>query len=1100
MKLHSILRAAALAGLSFATVHAEVVTIVVTTAQPDTSVLDVVSNSWTVGSNSPAFSPEVIEDPENPGTYYYRMTYSVIVPDGSGGRECYLHVLPSGSASGGYTPTFQLSTYNTLTSQVEAFSLSSAPDLSSAPSTTQVDGDLNIGGSIDAHGVRLNLGALLDNPSLPTFGIETGTQQNSWQTYDNSWNVPRASFVGNTGGEYTAYATAYDPGSGTQPGFLWEWTTPQYGPALRLNHRGDLEILGNKLTLGASHEITLQNISGHLLLNGQPVVDQTYADNNYLRIASFFGMFNAIGDPRYVKVGTAQNRIAFGTGSTVGSDHAFAFGKNDTATGVGATAFGDHVYANGSGAIALGSAVYNGTTFVTDTRAVGRGAIALGYGSWSTAEGSIAGGWRAGATASGSVALGTWAYAGGQDSAAIGGNTNYALGIRSITIGGWGNHAYGADSIALAGDNNTINGRASVGVGEGNSTGADAFSSVAMGYQNQVLGLGAFAVGGGNLVDTGAWFSSALGANNTIQYSFSTALGHENFVGSYYSIVGGNWNRTTPEARNTHLFGTGLKSIYNAQFIVGRYNAYDDSLESDIGTANRPGGRAAAFIVGAGSQWNDLGTEHPTERAVEEYLAPNAIGGDPAGTVRKNAFVVRWNGDTEAAGNVVSKAAAGLNLFNAPIRLSSTGSLQFDDGTGTPLTLARSGSSLRIGTAAILTEGTGDSRYLQKSDVRLQIGSGSIVGSDYAFAVGKDAYATGVGSTAFGSNVAAAGVGAVALGVGVFNGSGGVEFPARAFARGAVSLGEGNQAMAVDSSALGLVNTTEGPQSFAAGWGNYTHSTANQSFALGALNDVIGNGGMAMGYQNYLKAGGYFSAAIGLSNSVDGPGTVVLGAVNNVESGFSVVGGLYNHTPSVARNTHLFGVGLDSNSTAQFIVGRYNALETVADPYLSADGSAPAFIIGSGYQTDSDNHELAINAYHGPDTNLTYPAGTNIVRKNAFVVRWNGDTEVTGNVISKAATGTNTFNAPITAPSVTMTTAAVGAGIDKHPDTQVVVGRYNNTLVDDTSERTKGVFVVGAGSSNTVRKNAMRILDDGSVLVQQSGDVSMGEFQSGEQP
>lgn len=64
---------------------------------------------------------------------------------------------------------------------------------------------------------------------------------------------------------------------------------------------------------------------------------------------------------------------------------------------------------------------------------------------------------------------------------------------------------------------------------------------------------------------------------------------------------------------------------------------------------------------------------------------------------------------------------------------------------------------------------------------------------------------------------------------------------------------------------------------------------------------------------------------------------------------------------------------------------------------------------------------------------------------------------------------------------------------------QMVVGRHNDPTTDDSGDRKQGVFVVGAGTAET-KKNAMRITDDGVILIQPQGDISMGEFMSGEQP
>ena len=63
-------------------------------------------------------------------------------------------------------------------------------------------------------------------------------------------------------------------------------------------------------------------------------------------------------------------------------------------------------------------------------------------------------------------------------------------------------------------------------------------------------------------------------------------------------------------------------------------------------------------------------------------------------------------------------------------------------------------------------------------------------------------------------------------------------------------------------------------------------------------------------------------------------------------------------------------------------------------------------------------------------------------------------------------------------------------------------GPYPDTSAATTvggTNRTKGIFVVGAGT-NATRRNAMRITEDGVVLIQESGDIPMGEFTAGPRP
>ena len=75
------------------------------------------------------------------------------------------------------------------------------------------------------------------------------------------------------------------------------------------------------------------------------------------------------------------------------------------------------------------------------------------------------------------------------------------------------------------------------------------------------------------------------------------------------------------------------------------------------------------------------------------------------------------------------------------------------------------------------------------------------------------------------------------------------------------------------------------------------------------------------------------------------------------------------------------------------------------------------------------------------------------------------------------------------------------------PGGQVVIGPYHDVSflenVGPSGNRATGVFVVAAGKKvgNTPAPlNALRVTDDGTVLIQRGGDISMGEFTAGPQP
>jgi hypothetical protein len=88
--------------------------------------------------------------------------------------------------------------------------------------------------------------------------------------------------------------------------------------------------------------------------------------------------------------------------------------------------------------------------------------------------------------------------------------------------------------------------------------------------------------------------------------------------------------------------------------------------------------------------------------------------------------------------------------------------------------------------------------------------------------------------------------------------------------------------------------------------------------------------------------------------------------------------------------------------------------------------------------------------------------------------------------------------------------AMAGVGLTSTTLSQVVVGRHNDSAIDNSTgtpnDRSEGVFIVGAGSGATGQpipavQNAMRILPDDTILILPKGDLEMGDdFQQGPRP
>lgn len=64
--------------------------------------------------------------------------------------------------------------------------------------------------------------------------------------------------------------------------------------------------------------------------------------------------------------------------------------------------------------------------------------------------------------------------------------------------------------------------------------------------------------------------------------------------------------------------------------------------------------------------------------AIDPWATPNDVT-----TVRRNAFVVRWNGNTEASGKVQSTATTGYK-FKAPVLVAAGGDISMGEFTAGP--------------------------------------------------------------------------------------------------------------------------------------------------------------------------------------------------------------------------------------------------------------------------------------------------------------------------------------------------------------------------------------------------------------------------------
>jgi hypothetical protein len=320
---------------------------------------------------------------------------------------------------------------------------------------------------------------------------------------------------------------------------------------------------------------------------------------------------------------------------------------------------------------------------------------------------------------------------------------------------------------------------------------------------------------------------------------------------------------------------------------------------------------------------------------------------------------------------------------------SSGGIIDFGNG----ITLSRSGSNLRISNSNIVTEASGDSRYLLRGGIgNFLFGSGAVATGSNTIVLGANAYTT------------ANNLGAIAIGHG-----------AHSAGNYTTALGEGSYATQLGSTALGNGAQATGIYSIALG---QSSSSATQSVSMGYLALADANDAVAIGSGNHASAVG--ATAFGSQNQAIGAASFTAGTGNLADNWGSLASGTLTQSKGYLSST--FGIGTIADGPMQVVIGAFNNLDTSAgySTSFSRYEDEMLFVIGNGHQSlDANNVGFTETGgvHHVWNFSQT-DVQAGITRSNAFVVRWNGKTEAAGNIESKATTGYNKFKAPIlVAPS-----------------------------------------------------------------------------------
>lgn len=307
----------------------------------------------------------------------------------------------------------------------------------------------------------------------------------------------------------------------------------------------------------------------------------------------------------------------------------------------------------------------------------------------------------------------------------------------------------------------------------------------------------------------------------------------------------------------------------------------------------------------------------------------------------------------------------------------------------------------------------------------------------FSFSAGANNYATGKGSTAFGVKNTA---------------SGDYSFVAgqdnEAQSESSTALGTGSKTNAPNQLVIGEYNSLDNTQLLIVGNGSDDEHRTNafqvskdgsvQVAGTLTASEVKGNK-LDIGGTSQNNIGVERSGAVGNNNTITGYNCFAAGMSNRVSANQSSAIGNMNTVSGY--NSLAAGAGNNVSGDASLALGYYNiaagSYQTVVGKY-SASNTSNLFIVGNGT--------------------------SNSARSNAFTVDANGNAVVL-----------KTFSAADT---------HIGTGTQVvDGKSQTAVGKYN-TNADDT------LFVVGNGTSDSARSNAMRVTTAGNVGV--SGNINAG--------
>jgi hypothetical protein len=364
------------------------------------------------------------------------------------------------------------------------------------------------------------------------------------------------------------------------------------------------------------------------------------------------------------------------------------------------------------------------------------------------------------------------------------------------------------------------------------------------------------------------------------------------------------------------------------------------------------------------------------------------------------------------------------------------------------------------------------------------LGYKTIARGDYSTAIGKNAIAGKINSFAFGDSARAINTESYAFGAG-------------AIAKGKGSYAFGSAGRDYTGKLTGTMTTASGYYSFAigqgvvsSGWG--TVAVGANSTSSGSYSVALGGYAPSSGANSLAAAGGSANAdestAIGASTIANGKNSVALGCKTTTVGQFSVA--LGKSTASIGNYSTAMGNLTQANGLSSTAMGESTKANGMYSTAMGNNTSANNYATAMGlYSNASGPISTAMGNFTTASGSSSTAMGKATTAQGDYSIAMGYNTLASGSCSSVLGTGTyasgsgSTSMGGITSASGDYSTS-MGSYTEAFSAYETAIGIFTtnysplSTTGFNSSDR---LFVIGNGTSQSTRSNAMTVLKNGNV-------------------